>query len=239
MCVLSWEYELDLCLLNRETERESGTQELREGIESLCFLISGVPDSLFSPRLQRLTVNADSTPHSSRVVLDIPQCLNYQLVYRIEKTAPYPVDEREDARFVFCGTWRDGVRHLGAFRGAFGMLGALKTVAKLATPSRMLYFFAGPGGAMLHYGWVRIGRCRQFWINPGEVFIGPIRTVPAGRGKGLATDGIKLGINALIARGFTVFYGNSQKDNLASQRVLEKCGFGLPVSAYLKSPSAE
>jgi len=179
------------------------------------------------------------TRHASLVTLDIPDVLNYQLVYRLETTTPFAVAPRDDARFVFCGCLGDGMRCFTSLRNGFGTAGAIKTVAKLATPTRMLYLFVSPAGELLHYGWVRVGRCRQFWINPGEVFIGPIRTVPAGRGKGLATDGIKLGINALLARGFTVFYGNSQRDNLASQRVLEKSGFGLPVSAYLKSPRAE
>jgi hypothetical protein len=173
----------------------------------------------------------------SIVELHIPSDLHYQLIYRLETKERFDVQLSDEVKFFFCPSANGALCHSGALFRHFGMMGLVKSLVKLATPARMLYGVVDSEGELLHYGWVSVGKCNRFWIAANDVFIGPIRTVPIGRGRGLATDALKIAINNLVALGFSVFYGNAQYDNYASQRVMDKCGFGFPVSVYLKDPN--
>ena len=167
------------------------------------------------------------------VVLKIPEGLNYQLAFRVVRDAPFDIEARSDARFVLAAGPGDLFPCLSQALGVFGLSGTVKAFAKLCTAKRMLYFTLTDNN-ISHYGWINIGFCRGFHIEPNEVFIGPIETPPKYRGHGLATFAMKHALNALLQRGFKIVYGNAQWDNHASIKVMEKCGFGAPVTAYLK-----
>jgi len=150
-------------------------------------------------------------------------------IYRQEKTAPFEAEERDGTRFCFCATPVDVMRVPVVKR--MGIAGALKMLAKLATPSRDYYCLVS-GGRIINDGFISHSFCRYYEVDPGSAVIGPVWTYPELRGKGLAVFGMKSAINALIQRGFRIFYVDTSEQNLSMQGVIAKCGFGNPVGSF-------
>jgi ribosomal protein S18 acetylase RimI-like enzyme len=167
-----------------------------------------------------------------KVILDVPDHLPYQLVYRSERTAPFEVTDGSE-RFLFLHTGTDGLRHFGELSQRFGKVGALKTVMKLFTRSRSFYFVTD-GGRVVSDGWCTLGRCGYYKIEPNAVVIGPIWTSDECRGRGLATRALMLAMNDLYRRGTKVFYIDTAKTNTPAQKVFAKCGFGPPMALYIR-----
>ena len=166
------------------------------------------------------------------VQLSIPDHLNYQLVYRLRRQEPFAAEPPDDVAYHYVP--RPGALPPGV-RGLFGTVGFLKTWLKLTTSGRAFYCLRA-GDKVVGYGWLTFGRCKFYHIEPSDVIIGPVTTLRAHRGKGLATLGLKLAINSLIEAGQHVFFIDTSKDNVAMQKVIAKCAFGPPVAAYLRGP---
>jgi RimJ/RimL family protein N-acetyltransferase len=116
---------------------------------------------------------------------------------------------------------------------ALGAAGFVRAAAKLMTPRR--HFFAVVcEGAVAHYGWVTKGQCRHYPVEPDAMVIGPVETHPAFRGRGLATIGLASVVNTFAGKGVSVFYIDTADTNAPMQHVIEKCGFGKPVSKYVR-----
>jgi L-amino acid N-acyltransferase YncA len=164
--------------------------------------------------------------------------LAYQLVFR--RTLERPLDPRpvEGSEFVLLTGPADAWRQRRALARRFGVAGLPKVLAKLATRSRFLYAVI-QDGAVTHDGWLSVSRCRAYPVTAGDVVIGPMRTTPQLRGHGLASYGIQEAMNAMLKRGHRVFYINTAPANLASQRVIAKCGFGWPIAAIMQHAPQE
>lgn len=167
------------------------------------------------------------------VTLEIPDHIRFQMVYRLQKGDPYPVAPEAGYEFHFLGSAREGVAKFGLISGYSGRAGALKTMAKLATPSRSMYLLS-LSGRVVSVGWTTLGQCRYYKVEKESVVIGPIWTSDEVRGKGLATLALKLAINEHIRRGRSLFYIDTEKVNTSAQRVFEKCGFGQPAALYFR-----
>jgi RimJ/RimL family protein N-acetyltransferase len=87
---------------------------------------------------------------------------------------------------------------------------------------------------IVHCGWVNIGFCRYYLVEKNAIVIGPIWTSEKVRGKGLATWALQEAMDTMIRNGFSIFYIDTERDNLPCQKVIEKSGFGLPVAVYLR-----
>jgi ribosomal protein S18 acetylase RimI-like enzyme len=122
-------------------------------------------------------------------------------------------------------------RHLSR---EFGVVGAMKTIAKLSTPRRYLYMMFGDNSRIVSYGWGMLGRCSYYKIETDAVVVGPIWTSPEVRGRGLATAALQAAINSWIACGIHRFYIDTECDNYAAQKVFAKCGFGDPIALYIR-----
>ncbi|MBY0522431.1 MAG: GNAT family N-acetyltransferase [Gemmataceae bacterium] len=169
----------------------------------------------------------------STVTLNIDEKLGFQLVYRQERDTPFPVEEREGVKFLFLTKSREVLRHLPALRPLLGWPGVFKALTKVATGRRSLYLVLQEGRAV-STGWCTVGRCRYYQVEPDAVVIGPIWSAKQCRGQGLAPFALQRAVNHLMAQGRRIFYIDTFKTNTASQHVIAKCGFGAPVSVYLR-----
>src|SRR4051794_32152821 len=120
------------------------------------------------------------------VTLEIPDEIGYQLVYRRHCVEPETAATRSDLSFQFLnGAW-SALKLFHRLRRHSGFLGALKTVAKLATPRRSMYLVA-KDGRIVSTGWCTIGRCSYYQVESNAVVVGPIWSCENARGQGIAT----------------------------------------------------
>lgn len=155
----------------------------------------------------------------------------HQLVYRLERIEPFEEKEVPGHEFHYC----DGPSGLAKFqaggRRVLGAVGFAKALAKLSTPRRELYLFLS-GDRVTHYGWVNIGFCKHYRVEPRDVTIGPIWSDESFRGNGLATEGLRRAISVMARRGFSVFYIDTSDDNIPCQKAITKASFPPPVATY-------
>ena len=154
----------------------------------------------------------------------------YQFVYRLT-VAPGNLPRHDAAGFNLIATPWALAGCLGALARELGWKGVARTAGKLMTAKR-LFFVVLCDGALAHYGWVTIGFCRHYQVEPEAAIVGPVETVSAFRGRGLATAGLSAVIQAMAVRGVQIMYIDTADTNFAMQRVIERCGFGKPVSTY-------
>jgi predicted GNAT family acetyltransferase len=167
------------------------------------------------------------------VNLNVPDTVSFQLVYRMEARELKTVELDQGLCFLMLNSGVEGIRHFKTIATCFGKAGATKAVAKLCTRSRSLYLITRDG-VVVSSGWCTIGRCAYYKVEPDSVVIGPIWTSDSVRGRGLATKALQLAMNEHVRRGRSLFYIDTEKKNLAAQRVFEKCGFGAPVALYFR-----
>ena len=167
-------------------------------------------------------MNAARRETTVSVTLSVPECIYYQLVYRLRRSDPFPEVSVPGYAYHFLSgpgaAWDLRRAMAGHFLRASGLL---KACAKLATRDRTFYCLTA-GEHLANLGWVTASTCRYYRIEAGEVVIGPVWTDPQHRGKGLATAGLQNAVNSLIARGHSVFYIDTSKDNLAMQKVIAR-----------------
>ena len=159
-----------------------------------------------------------------------------QLVFRRALERPFDLRPVDGTEFVLLAGPADAWRQRRALARRFGVQALPEVLAKLATRSRLLYAVV-QDGAFVHDGWLSVSRCDAYPVADGDVVIGPMVTTPPMRGQGLASYGIQEAMNAMLGRGHRVFYINTSTVNLASQRVIAKCGFGRPVAVIPRSAS--
>ena len=156
-----------------------------------------------------------------------------QRVYRQERDREFQIEPGEGLQFKLVA----GPADLGScgtvLRSAFGLVGCLKACLKVATSSRMLYIVISED-RIVNWGWISLSFCRYYPVAEKDVVFGPVQTEAACRGNGYATWGLKHAMNALVRRGYRVFFIDTSHDNLAMQRVIDHCGFGAPISSYLR-----
>lgn len=165
------------------------------------------------------------------VNLQIPEGMAYQLVYRVESRDHAPVSFPPGVAFHWVDRVAPLLRHWRLWAGALGAPGTVKACLKILAGRRALYGVAH-GGVLGHFGWVTLSRCRHYHIEPYAAVVGPVMTLEAHRGRGLATLGLRSVRQCLLARGWPVVYIDTGGDNLAMQTVIARCGFGAPVGVY-------
>jgi hypothetical protein len=166
-----------------------------------------------------------------RVVLEIPDEIGFQLVYRQERRSPVELGVRDDVDFRFLRGAMAGMGAFGLLAANMGRIGAMKAIAKLATGRRSFYLVTKTG-QVVSTGWCTTGRCKHYQVERRAVVIGPIWSSPEVRGQGIATYALQAAMNQLVSRGASLFYIDTFKTNTSSQRVIEKSGFGGPIAVY-------
>jgi ribosomal protein S18 acetylase RimI-like enzyme len=168
-----------------------------------------------------------------KVTLDVPDSIDYQLVYRMERDRAYQPALGPSFTFTMLDSVAAALRCREPLLQALGSKGTLTAAAKLATGIRRFYLVRHEGKAV-SYGWGTVGQCRHYKVERDSVVIGPIWTDPNLRGKGLATLALQAAIDDYIRRGQKIFYIDTSKLNTAAQRVFQKSGFGEPVALYFR-----
>ena len=112
-----------------------------------------------------------------------------------------------------------------------GLLGAARWAVKLATPRReFCCLLKGP--EIVAFLAISIGFCRFYEVDESDIVLGSVWTSPQERGQGLATGITASSMNHMFARGCATFRIDTAEDNLPMQSVIQKCGFGPPVSSF-------
>lgn len=168
-----------------------------------------------------------------KVILEIPEHLRFQLVYRLERDRPFEAAAPPGYTFHSVGTVRSALGSLRTLVGAFGVLGAVKAVLKVLTGRRHLYLVRDSAG-VVSYGWGTIGKCGYYKIEPDAVVVGPIWTDDRVRGRGLATTALQMALDVWMKSGRRLFYIDTERANFPAQKVFEKCGFGPPIALYIR-----
>ena len=156
-----------------------------------------------------------------------------QFVYRREVSTPFEIRNGGPGILQLHECPASALSMWGALRASFGFRGAVKLLAKLATPSRRFYCILHEGEIVSH-GFLSVSFCRFYPVEKGSIVIGPVWTRPECRGRGLATRGLMGVINAMVSHGLRVFYIDTSETNIAMQRVIAKCGFGVPIQEFTK-----
>jgi RimJ/RimL family protein N-acetyltransferase len=168
-----------------------------------------------------------------RVELDIPEGSHAQFVYRMVRTAPYDLHWPAGFTFLFLGSAASALTHFSLLKSAYGFAGALKATLKLVTAQRTAYL-VHRAGQVVSTGWCMRDQSKFYNTERGAITIGPIETSESVRGMGLASIALQGAINAHLLRGASIFYIDTSQGNIAAQRVFAKCGWGMPVGAYLR-----
>jgi hypothetical protein len=168
--------------------------------------------------------------------LSVPAPFEAQLVFRREQSRRFEVALPCGAQFVYCRTMREFLPQFRQFTEIEGRAAAVKAGIKLLTPRRSFYAMICEG-RMLHYGWITTGRCRYYHVEPRAAVIGPIWTSEQARGRGLATAATQLVINEMISQGCSIFYIDTSTTNTSCLKVIQKCGFGPPLGAFVRRDS--
>jgi RimJ/RimL family protein N-acetyltransferase len=149
-------------------------------------------------------------------------------IFLQERTAPFPIEQT--APITLVDSFTSGIKAMSRLQRRFGWSTALRTLAKSAFPNRR-FFFTPPDGAIASSGGIAIGFCNFYAVETDAVVIGTIETLPEHQGQGLATKIIKSAMNAMIAKGYTRFYIDTQEGNTPMLRSIQKLGFGPPIKS--------
>jgi hypothetical protein len=184
----------------------------------------------------RSLVSSPNELAMEEVVLKIPSQYVYQLVFRHDRTEVMAVDTIEGVSFHFCSSLGKYVRYFSQLCHAVGFLSVFKGCLKILS-GRRLFYFVTDGTQILHHAWVTLSYSRHYYIDNAAVVIGPIATMSAARGRGLATFATQSAMNALRQLGHRTIYIDTSNTNAPCLKVISNCGFGLPIATYIRGES--
>lgn len=166
-----------------------------------------------------------------KVVLNVPEELDVQFVYRMIRNEPYAVQIASGYSFSFLHSAEDAIAHRISLTAAWGPRAFVKTVAKLMSKSRGLYIVKN-GSEIAAFGWCSTGFCKHYRTDVNAIIIGPIETYKTFQGLGLGSTALMLAINFNVERGYAIYYIDTQRTNKPAQMTFAKCGFGDPIALY-------
>ncbi len=184
------------------------------------------------PEVAEATVAAEY----EEIRLRVPVEFVSQLVFRQQRTRPFEAAVPAGAEFVYCRSTAEFATYFRQFAKITGTASAARAAMKLFTWRRSWYAMLCDGDIQ-HHGWITAGRCRYYHVEPEALVIGPIWTSLKSRGRGLATAATLLAMNEWLSLGEATFYIDTSTDNAPCLKVIERCGFGAPVGAFVRRES--
>lgn len=164
----------------------------------------------------------------------VPPGLESQLVFRGEFASEVElVPAKLKLQFHWCSNLGSYKKLSGMLIKTLGVAGTIKGALKSVTRHRMFYGVT-EGADVLHHGWVTLGRCNQYHIEPSAAVVGPIWTSPQARGRGIATFALSHVIKELVGLNRRVIYIDTSCDNAPCLKVIDNCGFGSPIATYIR-----
>jgi hypothetical protein len=190
------------------------------------------------PDLADATLAAEpaGTAGSQEICLRVPAGLVSQLVFRQQPMQPFDAAVPTGAEFVYCRSTTEFAPYFRRFAKITGTGSAVRAAIKLSTSRRSWYAMLCDG-EIQHHGWITAGRCRYYHVEPDAFVIGPIWTSAKSRGRGLATAATCLAMNEWLSLGEATFYIDTSTDNAPCLKVIERCGFGSPLGAFVRRES--
>ena len=186
----------------------------------------------------------------NRVVLDIPKNLKYQLVYRLKTDTSIKIESKhKSSEFNIVGKKNLNLKLAFLIKKTFGFRSLLKIVL-----SNSYIYYTCFNREIVSYGWVQeikvpnTAPAESKWfrkvifdegVNDGgrtAMVLGSIGTYSDYRGMGFAYYSMANVINHFLDVDKQLFYIDTAGDNIAMQKVIDKCGFGRPVACLLRRP---
>lgn len=165
------------------------------------------------------------------VALEVPASLNYQLVFRLARKGKQRATSPTGAAFHYLDNPVALLLLQKTLRTRLSPRRLLKAAAKLATRVRH-YYVVTLGDRVVSDGWVTLGWCRHYRIEPESAVIGPVWTDAAHRGKGLASFALSRAVDEIYERGTSVTYIDTGRDNVGMQKAIARVGYGKPIAAF-------
>src|SRR5688572_8535918 len=103
-----------------------------------------------------------------KVTLDVPDAIDFQLVYRMERSRAFHPALELPFKFTMLDSAAAAVRSRQALLHVLGPKGSVAAIAKLATKIRRLYLVMH-AGKPVSYGWGTLGQCRHYKVEPEAV----------------------------------------------------------------------
>lgn len=165
------------------------------------------------------------------VLLRVPEDLDYQLVFRQERSDPVPLEERDGCELVMLTNPLAGLKYLSRL-GGYPPGRYLRLLLRLARGNRIVCLLLRSGTiAVSACTW--LGVSKHYWIDPGATVVGGLWTSPEHRGQGLGFYAFAKMVNAMIERGHHLLYVDTDRDNIASRHIIDHCGWGEPIALYI------
>lgn len=175
-----------------------------------------------------MNLSDENMPDIGKTIeLNVPEDVPYQLIFRMRRVKLFGAAAPQGLEFAFVESVFQFLGFSGAFCRAAGAQELLRAIARMCVGRK--FYCVHKGNHILHQGWANVASCKHYPVKPGEVVIGPIWSAPGARGLNLATVATKMAIDELIKRHLTVFFIDTSFDNHACLKVIENCGFGVPV----------
>ena len=152
-----------------------------------------------------------------------------ELYFRLARDQHYPAVDTTD--FVLIDRPGKVILHAAELALYLGLPGLFKLLIKSLGSSRRFYAII-QNHAIVACGTLTIGFCRYYDVEPDAVVIGSVWTNEALRGQGLATRSLRAAMNSMLDAGRTLFYIDTQENNLPMLKAIEKLGFGEPIGRY-------
>jgi RimJ/RimL family protein N-acetyltransferase len=163
--------------------------------------------------------------------IEVPEGMNYQLVYRQERRGKRRESSSVGARFCYLDNPIALLLLRKTIRTRLSTSAMAKAALELASGKRH-YYLAVLDDRVVSDGWVSFGFCRHYHVEPDEAVVGPVWTDPAHRGKGLASFALSRAIDEVLERGTSVTYIDTARDNVGMQKALARAGYGKPVAIF-------
>ena len=155
-----------------------------------------------------------------------------QLIFRLEKDAPYEITDMEGYRFAFIGGVQSFCKETAIILRHEGMLNALRVLLKVLNGKRKYCMVIDSCECITSHAWLSLGFCRHYKVDPSAVVIGPVWTGEVYRGKGLASWLLCNSINNMLRYNLKMFYVDTASDNTAMLKVIEKLGFDSKILEF-------
>lgn len=150
-------------------------------------------------------------------------------IFRQSRTTLY--SDINTSKIVIIDNLYKALHYRKALSDHTGWSGYLKLLIRSLSKRRIFYFLQQQQH-ITACGTIAIGFCNHYHVSPDSAVIGSIWTDPQCRGQGLATQGLQAAINYMIGRGTSAFYIDTQENNSAMLKAIDKTGFGKPVGSF-------
>ncbi|GEM_PF-1002988 len=150
-------------------------------------------------------------------------------VFKLGQNKAYP--NVDTSGFFMLDTFTKTLTHLPVLMGHFKASEVVKLLIRSVFSNRYFYYIKKEG-RIVSRGQLSKGFCHYYTVDIDDVVIGSIWTDPECRGQGLASISMQAAINAMVNKGSSTFYIDTQETNIGMLKSIAKIGFGSSVNSF-------